>query len=37
LLRVTRQTDGSFTEERLMECRFVPLIGAQGWAAGAEA
>lgn len=32
LLRVTRLPDGGFAEERLMGCRFVPLIGEQGWA-----
>ncbi len=31
LLRITRQEDGSFRREQLMGCRFVPLIGSQGW------
>jgi len=31
LVRVTRDSDGSFREERLAEVRFVPLIGEQGW------
>ena len=33
LMRVTRQLDGSFKREQLMGCRFVPLIGEQGWRA----
>ncbi len=33
LLRVTREADGSFRREELGDVRFVPLIGAQGWAA----
>lgn len=31
LMRITRQDDGSFKREQLMGCRFVPLIGEQGW------
>lgn len=31
LLRVTKMQDGSFVEENLMEVRFVPLVGEQGW------
>jgi protein-L-isoaspartate(D-aspartate) O-methyltransferase len=31
LIRVTRQSDGSFRHEQMMGCRFVPLIGEQGW------
>lgn len=31
LLRITRQDDGRFKREQLMGCRFVPLIGEQGW------
>lgn len=31
LVRVIRQQDGSFKKEQLMGCRFVPLIGEQGW------
>lgn len=33
LMRVIRQEDGRFTREQLMGCRFVPLIGEQGWQA----
>jgi len=33
LLRVTRLEDGRFKREQLMGCRFVPLIGEQGWQA----
>lgn len=32
LMRITRNEDGSFTREELMDCRFVPLIGEKGWA-----
>jgi protein-L-isoaspartate(D-aspartate) O-methyltransferase len=32
LVRITRQADGSFASEDLGDVRFVPLIGAQGWA-----
>jgi protein-L-isoaspartate(D-aspartate) O-methyltransferase len=31
LTRITRQQDGRFQREQLMGCRFVPLIGEQGW------
>jgi protein-L-isoaspartate(D-aspartate) O-methyltransferase len=31
LLRVTRGPDGGWRRETLMEVRFVPLTGAQGW------
>ncbi|MCF6179026.1 MAG: protein-L-isoaspartate(D-aspartate) O-methyltransferase [Geopsychrobacter sp.] len=31
LLRVIRSEDGSYEREELMDCRFVPLIGEQGW------
>jgi protein-L-isoaspartate(D-aspartate) O-methyltransferase len=31
LMRVTKKEDGSFRREQLMGCRFVPLIGEQGW------
>lgn len=34
LLRVTRQEGGGFRREMLAGVRFVPLIGAQGWAQG---
>ena len=32
LVRITRVTEGNFTEEVLDNVRFVPLIGEQGWA-----
>jgi protein-L-isoaspartate(D-aspartate) O-methyltransferase len=32
LVRVTRGADGRLTEESLGDVRFVPLVGAQGWA-----
>lgn len=31
LMRVTRLENGKFKREQLMGCRFVPLIGEQGW------
>lgn len=31
LLRVVRTGTQSFSEERLVDCRFVPLIGSHGW------
>ena len=31
LTRIIRQEDGRFKREQLMGCRFVPLIGEQGW------
>ncbi len=31
LMRITRHKDGRFEREQLMGCRFVPLIGEQGW------
>jgi len=31
LMRVTRLGDDKFKREQLMDCRFVPLIGEQGW------
>lgn len=31
LLRIVRQSDGSFKREQLMMCKFVPLIGQRGW------
>lgn len=31
LMRITRTAAGDFKEERLLGCRFVPLIGAHGW------
>ena len=33
LIRITRQDDGRYKREQLMGCRFVPLIGEQGWQA----
>ena len=36
LVRVTSQPDGSFTSEDLLDVRFVPLVGAQGWQAPEE-
>jgi protein-L-isoaspartate(D-aspartate) O-methyltransferase len=32
LVRVTREADGRLRQENLGDVRFVPLIGAQGWA-----
>jgi len=31
LVRVTRLTEQNFREERLLGCRFVPLVGDHGW------
>ncbi len=31
LTRMIRQEDGTFKREQLLGCRFVPLIGEQGW------
>ena len=31
LKRLTYQGDGKFLEEQLVDCRFVPLVGAEGW------
>jgi len=36
LMRVTRREDGTFKREQLMDCRFVPLIGEQGWLTAEE-
>jgi len=36
LVRVTRKGD-RFLEERLLACRFVPLVGAEGWKTPGEA
>jgi protein-L-isoaspartate(D-aspartate) O-methyltransferase len=33
LMRVVRQENGTFKREQMMGCRFVPLIGEQGWQA----
>lgn len=31
ILRIRKETDGSLTRETGVACRFVPLIGQQGW------
>jgi len=31
LMRITRSGDNEYKEERILGCRFVPLIGACGW------
>lgn len=31
LMRYTRESEDDFKEERLLNCRFVPLIGNHGW------
>lgn len=31
LVRLTRRGEDQFEEERLTECRFVPLVGRHGW------
>ena len=31
LMRITRTGQADFKEERLLGCRFVPLIGSRGW------
>jgi len=31
LIRITRKGTDQFDQERMMGCRFVPLIGEQGW------
>ncbi|SHI70704.1 protein-L-isoaspartate(D-aspartate) O-methyltransferase [Malonomonas rubra DSM 5091] len=31
LMRITRLENGNYKREQLMGCRFVPLIGEQGW------
>ncbi len=31
LIRVTRISDEEYRQEKLMDCRFVPLIGEDGW------
>jgi protein-L-isoaspartate(D-aspartate) O-methyltransferase len=36
LVRVTREGDDRFRKERLLDCRFVPLIGRRGWSEGSE-
>lgn len=37
LARITRQSATHFTEEDLGDVRFVPLVGAEGWPAAADA
>lgn len=32
LTRVTRVRDQEFRQEEMLDCRFVPLVGRQGWA-----
>lgn len=34
LVRVTRVAEGEYREEEMLSCRFVPLIGSQGWQNG---
>lgn len=34
LMRITKVAEGQFTEERLIDCCFVPLIGRHGWQEG---
>ncbi|PLX87367.1 MAG: protein-L-isoaspartate O-methyltransferase [Desulfuromonas sp.] len=36
LIRVVRTAEDDFDEQRLMSCRFVPLIGEQGWNSDCE-
>lgn len=31
LHRITRQSEARYQDEELLDCRFVPLIGAHGW------
>jgi len=31
LMRITRTAENEFEEERLLGCRFVPLVGTHGW------
>ncbi len=31
LVRLTRRGENDFVEERLLDCRFVPLVGHRGW------
>ncbi|AMV72204.1 protein-L-isoaspartate(D-aspartate) O-methyltransferase [Desulfuromonas carbonis] len=31
LFRITRLADNEYREERLLDCRFVPLVGQHGW------
>lgn len=34
LMRVTRLGESEYSEEKMLDCRFVPLIGSQGWRDG---
>lgn len=34
LMRVTRLGESEYREEKMLDCRFVPLIGSQGWRDG---
>lgn len=34
LIRVTRVSEQEYREEKMLGCRFVPLIGSQGWRDG---
>lgn len=36
LMRVVRVSETEFRREQMMGCRFVPLIGAQGWGSDSE-
>jgi len=31
LIRIVRKSEDSFERQQMMGCRFVPLIGEQGW------
>jgi len=31
LMRITRVGEAEYKEEKMLGCRFVPLIGNQGW------
>lgn len=35
LLKITRTAEDRFEEEKFLGCRFVPLVGEEGWADGA--
>jgi len=34
LKRIVRNSDGSYSEENILDCRFVPLVGRFGWSEG---
>ncbi len=36
LIRITRRAEDHFEQEQMMGCRFVPLIGEQGWQASSS-